>query len=481
MDNATSAGISMVADAVTSSMATTATTALAQAATSSPRSSFLANAALSTVQALPRFLLSTVSFASITLPTWLFTLFSTSLTVTLNFTTIMLIALAFTSTASWLIRYRYLNMYARLPPEPQRKEPQIDLFPETQAGDSKRGLSNYLDEFLSAIKVFGYLERPVFHELTRTMQTRKLIAGETLNLEEEQGFCLVVDGLVQIFVKSKRNASPHPMPQGMGGFSEDEDDEEDGQFRQGYQLLTEVKNGAPMSSLFSILSLFTEDVKLRYNEDESTASNEPMRPPSTMRNFSTARSASGVETPASEGEGAFSPNLGAQNGDYERPRSSGKSSHLPSVPPMTLDPDQDGYFGRTEEIRGPSHAQRAPLRRRMTESAHPDIVARATVDTTIAIIPAAAFRRLTRVYPRASAHIVQVILTRLQRVTLSTGHAYLGLTSEVSRIEKLMNRYTSYDLPGFLRGSALERLKEKFSAVSALCDRYVGSHKLIIF
>lgn len=48
-------------------------------------------------------------------------------------------------------------MYARLPLEPQRKELQIDLFPDTQ-GDSKPGLANYLDEFLSAIKVFGYRE-----------------------------------------------------------------------------------------------------------------------------------------------------------------------------------------------------------------------------------------------------------------------------------------------------------------------------------
>ena len=37
-----------------------------------------------------------------------------------------------------------------------------------------------------------------------------------------------------------------------------EDDESEG--GQGYQLLTEVKNGAPLSSLFTILSLFTEDV-----------------------------------------------------------------------------------------------------------------------------------------------------------------------------------------------------------------------------
>src|SRR5205085_3480489 len=113
----------------------------------------------------------------------------------------------FASMISWVVRYRFLNIYSRLPSEPQRKEPQIDLFPDTQEGDSKPGLSNYLDEFLSAIKVFGYLERPVFHELTRTMQTRKLIAGETILLEDEKGFCLVVDGLVQIFVKSVRDGT----------------------------------------------------------------------------------------------------------------------------------------------------------------------------------------------------------------------------------------------------------------------------------
>lgn len=69
----------------------------------------------------------------------------------------MLILLAFASLVSWVVRYRFLNMYARLPPEPQRKESNIDLFPDTH-GDTKPGLANYLDEFLSAIKVFGYRE-----------------------------------------------------------------------------------------------------------------------------------------------------------------------------------------------------------------------------------------------------------------------------------------------------------------------------------
>jgi len=368
---------------------------------------------------------------------------------------------AFVSTASWFVRYRFLNMYTRLPPEPQRKEPQIELYPDTQEEGAKSGFSNYLDEFLSAIKVFGYLERPVFHELTRTMQTRKLIAGETLNLEDEKGFCLVVDGLVEIFVKSSRKRG-NP---GSDRVHEQDDssDSEDGQGRggghQGYQLLTEVKNGAPMSSLFSILSLFTEDVKLRHNEDDYPESGTVSAGYNQHFLSSSALGLDrGQETPPSI---PASPIYGIPSPDENPTISHRRSSTMAStntsgllhrVPPLSLDvPDPEA-----------PKAQRPKPRRMHTNSVHPDIVARATVDTTIAIIPASAFRRLTRVYPKATAHIVQVILTRLQRVTLSTGHSYLGLTSEVLRTEKHMNKYTTYDLPDFLRGSALERLKEKF-------------------
>ena len=343
-------------------------------------------------------------------------------------------------------------MYARLPPEPQRKEPQIELFPDTHEGDSKPGLANYLDEFLSAIKVFGYLERPVFHELTRTMQTRKLIAGETLLLEEEKGFCLVVDGLVQIFVKSSRDSrasDDEPWMSG-GGHSYEEEDEHK-YAHQGYQLLTEVKNGAPMSSLFSILSLFTEDVKLRHNDEDDmplasgasrTEFGYGQTPELTPANISNIR-----ESPSS-------PNLHHSR----RPSTVATNGQLPRVPPLYLDPVEDHQISDPTNHSFKQSSQIAHRRK----SVHPDIVARATVDTTIAIIPATAFRRLTRVYPKATAHIVQVILTRLQRVTLATAHSYLGLTSEVLRTEKHMNRYTTYDLPNHLRGSALNRLKDKF-------------------
>jgi lysophospholipid hydrolase len=102
---------------------------------------------------LPGLLLSLIGFTTITLPTFLFSFASMSLTFTMSATSLVLLLLAVVSTVSWLVRYRFLNMYARLPQEPQRKEPQIDLFPDTQEGDSKPGLANYLDEFLEAIKV----------------------------------------------------------------------------------------------------------------------------------------------------------------------------------------------------------------------------------------------------------------------------------------------------------------------------------------
>ncbi|KAE8162854.1 lysophospholipase nte1 [Aspergillus tamarii] len=401
-------------------------------------------------QVIPSVLYWVITFATITLPTWLFTLFSMSLTFTMNFTTLLLIALAIVSTISWFIRYRFLNMYSRLPPEPQRKEPHLDLFPDVQEGDSKPGLANYLDEFLSAIKVFGYLERPVFHELTRTMQTRKLIAGETLMLEEEKGFCLVVDGLVQIFVKSMRDGKSN-VDDGsnrMGAESSDEDDHHvDG--KQGYQLLTEVKNGASMSSLFSILSLFTEDIQLRASEGSSSSASSVG--PSTIARVSDSFPASphGLEdSPRS--------NFIGDHGDSVAHISNSNGELLPSVPPL--------HLGESHVM--PSHEPHPEPRsqpgKRRRKSVHPDIVARAMVDTTIAIIPASAFRRLTRVYPKATAHIVQVILTRLQRVTFATAHSYLGLNNDVLGIEKQMTKFTTQDLPNEMRGSALDRLKDKF-------------------
>lgn len=366
----------------------------------------------------------------------------------------MLILAAMMAVVSWVVRYRYLNMYSRLPPEPQRKEPEVDLFPDTHDEGIKSGLSNYFDEFLSAIKIFGYLERPVFHELTRSMQTRKLIAGETFNLEEEKGFCLVVDGLVEIFVKSsgysRRYAHSPQLDPASEGLSSDDEHSTPGQQR--YQLLTEVRNGAPMSSLFSIMSLFTEDVPIR-RPDEDSSEPGPANHPGLLTNYQTGDDFR--RTHSMSGSLPGTPQLDdppatcAGNLPEHSPLPNA-GRDLPRVPPISLDGSET------------SSRRRPAPKRHNTKSAHPDIIARATVDTTVAIIPASAFRRLIRIYPKATAHIVHVILSRFQRVTLATAYNYLGLTCEVLQIERQLLKYTMQQLPNHLRGDALDRLKEKF-------------------
>ena len=65
---------------------------------------------------VPSLLYWIVSFITITLPTWIFSFLSRSFTLTLNMTTLLILLLAFASTVSWFVRYRFLNMYSRLPP-----------------------------------------------------------------------------------------------------------------------------------------------------------------------------------------------------------------------------------------------------------------------------------------------------------------------------------------------------------------------------
>ncbi|KAI2465504.1 lysophospholipase NTE1 [Annulohypoxylon bovei var. microspora] len=454
MDQSTATSVEMAISQAVSAIANSSSAAVTSAVTrvddvarsqgSSSWLGLIVRFVLFILHILSSILYWSLKLTTISVPTLLFTLFSTTWTVTMNATTLALILLLMASAVTWVVRYRYLNMYSRLPPEPQRKEPELDLFPDGHEEGAKPGLTNYLDEFLSAIKIFGYLERPVFHELTRSMQTRKLIAGETLNLEEEKGFCLVVDGLVEIFVKS---ANPNHSSQSTidredlmhSSFSEDEQSIPG---QQRYQLLTEVRNGNPMSSLFSIMSLFTEDVKLKLPSEDT------LEPGGTDERSAHQRLASATfsrqhDMPVFLTEATpYEPEVTAPSSPIQ--------TALPKIPPISLD---DSPLPRKTH---------RPAPKRAATSVHPDIIARATVDTTIAIIPASAFRRLIRVYPKATAHIVHVILSRFQRVTLATAYNYLGLTNEVLQTEKNMIHYTTCQLPNVLRGDALERLKEKF-------------------
>lgn len=458
---ALSEGLSTV-EGSAAALATIATQAasVADAQGSSSWLGFIGRFILFLLHLLSMIIYWSLKLTTISVPTLLFTLFSTSLTVTMNATTLLFLVALVVSAVTWVVRYRYLNMYSRLPPEPQRKEPELVLFPDANEEGIKPGLSNYLDEFLSAIKIFGYLERPVFHELTRSMQTRKLIAGETLNLEDEKGFCLVVDGLVEIFVRSRSShRDQQPETRDSRNASRDSscagEDEHAEPSQQKYQLLTEVRNGAPMSSIFSIMSLFTENVGLGLPPEDGAESTPAHRTVDLERpssaGFSHGHDARGPRSRTPDSERLDGQHVSiVEETEHMSPTSPSKAG-LSRIPSISLDTSSTSRGTPRPTANGPP-----------VNSVHPDLIARATVDTTIAIIPASAFRRLIRIYPKATAHIVHVILSRFQRVTLATAYNYLGLTNEVLHTEKNMMNYTSWQLPNILRGDALDRLKEKF-------------------
>ena len=107
------------------------------------------------------------------IPTLLLSILTHTFQFSLSFTSLLLLLLVLLVVVYGYVRYIYLTRYSRLPEEPKRQEPTIDTFLEPPVEYGKSRVS-YIDEFLSAIKIFGYLDKSVFHELTKSMQTQKL-------------------------------------------------------------------------------------------------------------------------------------------------------------------------------------------------------------------------------------------------------------------------------------------------------------------
>jgi lysophospholipid hydrolase len=76
---------------------------------------------------------------------------------------------------------------------------------------------------------------------------------------------------VQVFAPSPLSTSP-----GSSAFPTSSDEDE--RPLNGYDLLTEVSSGGTLSSLFTILSLFTEDVRLSWDPPKPTGQTGPSQP-----------------------------------------------------------------------------------------------------------------------------------------------------------------------------------------------------------
>jgi len=78
----------------------------------------------------------------------------------LNFWSFAIIFVLSAVALNYWIRFRYLNTYAELKEPPLRKADAQELHPDVNTTDPPPAFHNYLDEFLQAVRVFGFLEKP---------------------------------------------------------------------------------------------------------------------------------------------------------------------------------------------------------------------------------------------------------------------------------------------------------------------------------
>ncbi|KAJ7201315.1 hypothetical protein GGX14DRAFT_552016 [Mycena pura] len=372
---------------------------------------------------------SLIGFATITTPRYIYAILSYSMTLTLNFWSFALLFLLSAVALNYWIRFRYLNDYTQLKEPPLVKPDANELHPDVNT-DPPPSFHNYLDDFLQAVRVFGFLEKPVFHELARHLQTRRLIAGDSMSLDQDKSFYCVVDGMVQVFADTGKETD-----ETLGAWTHED--------MNGYQLLNEVGSGGTLSSLFTILSLFTEDVTMSWQDDpEGGLSDGGISMPYAERNN---LGVSQLDLNVRTRRPSMSSTTSTVHAEIYPPRAS-------SMSPLSMD---------VEAARQSPPVSRPPPVR--PANVHRGVVARATEDTTLAVIPAEAFRRLTKNFPKATGHIVQVIVTRFARVTFNAAHKYLGLTSEILRTELAMNDIACHPLPAsFYEGGGLEYLRQRF-------------------
>ncbi|RPD57124.1 patatin-domain-containing protein [Lentinus tigrinus ALCF2SS1-6] len=408
---------------------------------------------------------SLAAFATITVPRFIYAVLSYSMTLTLNFWSFALLFLAFAVGLNYWIRFRYLNKYTQLKEPPLVKADAQELHPDVNTPEQPANFHNYLDEFLQAVRVFGFLEKPVFHELARHLQTRRLLAGDTLSLDQDKSFYCVIDGNVQVYAQTGQ-----PTQHGPSGAWDEED-------MNGYQLLNQVGSGGTLSSLFTILSLFTENVKMSWQDGDrpdehldghipSPTTHAPLR----NRSNSDVSQLDLTAVPLTPGRRSRAASVSSSGStihaaDVTSPRSSrGRST------------SRDSRYTRTPSGAFPP-SSRVPASASTTAEtqSHYGVVARAAEDSTLAVIPAEAFQRLTKKFPKAAAHIVQVILTRFSRVTFNAAHNYLGLTTEVLRTEKAINDIACHPLPQSFYQGGLRQLRQRFDGVAMSSDSDTGS------
>lgn len=200
-----------------------------------------------------------------------------------------------------------------------------------------------------------------------------------MSLDEDKSFYFVVEGTVQVFAQTEQPTKLH------SGSWEGED-------LNGYQLLNEVGAGGTLSSLFKILSLFTEHIKISWQNDQTFPLSPLPERPSRSQRANSEVSMFDLDSNASP-----SPRTHARRASASSSGSTVHGQNAPSPSPST------------SRLRQETPYLDMPTARPTPEAGllQHGVVARAKEDTTLAVIPAEAFYRLTQKFPKATAHIVQ--------------------------------------------------------------------------
>ena len=215
---------------------------------------------------------------------------------------------------------------------------------------------------------------------------------------DDRDFYVVVDGSIQLFVEHD---------------SEDDDN---------LIMLNDVKSGGTVASLFGILSILSDDDDLDVSDSVDPDVLFPNIKTSPLHSTSSTNvplDATILETIPTELKD--SSNINDQSIETKASTTRLKENDI-KFPYSDLKPPPINF----------KEKQKRP-------SFHPNVTAKASQPTTLIVIPAAAFKTLSEKFPTATAGIIQVILTRFQRVTCSTMYRYLSLSHELLKIEKMLN------------------------------------------
>eukprot|EP00834_Sanchytrium_tribonematis_P005069 NODE_285_length_10753_cov_0.438615.p1 type:complete len:1012 gc:universal NODE_285_length_10753_cov_0.438615:4751-1716(-) len=165
-------------------------------------------------------------------------------TITLNLSLTSILAFIFLSTilVYYFIRYTWLNQYERQPQMiPEKANFQIEGLLQEEPDKSLVYPDELLGTFLSSIKLFGYLEQPIFNELSKRLSTIRLVKGDYLFHETSSynthNFYMVVSGSINVYINC---------PQSVRGD------------KPGQLLLHKVTSGSTVSSFFTLLSLLVQ-------------------------------------------------------------------------------------------------------------------------------------------------------------------------------------------------------------------------------